>query len=414
MNLSGAIQDVIRKVTKDWTRQRKAEERGRRSRSSREYVYSDRVNFTDVQAQILEEGYQKASGGGRYSVEKRQFYYACRDPFFQKTGRHIDANYFSQTLIVKYMNQHPDKTAHWKIAASARGIITIPHANIQIACGTRDVDNYLATRHRHEQWDDLNIRLAGAWESRAEGQRYQAVLFIEKEGFNEMLEEAEIGKRFDVAIISCKGQSVVAARKLVDMVCAMYGGVPLYTVHDFDPYGLSIAQRLTTVSDYARDNDLVKYEFQNEINVTDLGLRLEDVEEYDLESEDFEYRGLPEDTIATEEEREFFEGNKRVELNAFTAPEFIEWLEGKLEEQLPEKFAPTDDILLDAWRRALAIADINQAIQKTREKALANAKKIKLPKEVRRRLADSEEPWDETLYRLAEKEIENDPKRKPT
>jgi hypothetical protein len=298
----------------------------------------------------------------------------------------------------------PEKTAHWKIAASARGIITIPHANIQIPCGTRDVDSYLATRHRHDQWNDLNIRLPGGWPSRAEGQRYQAVLFIEKEGFNEMLEEAKIGERFDVAIISCKGQSVVAARKMVDMVCAMYVGVPLYTVHDFDPYGLSIVQRLTSVSDYARKHDLVKYEFRNQINITDLGLRLEDVQEHDLVSEDFEYLGLPKDTIATDDEREFFERGQRVELNAFTAPDFIEWLEGKLEENL-DKFVPNDDVLENAWRRALAVAEINQAIHLTRDKAIEKANKAKPPKNLRQKLAKGDQPWDQALYELAEGQI---------
>src|SRR5262249_23772914 len=152
--------------------------------------------------------------------------------------------------------------------------------------------------------DNLNIILPTRWPSTAESQRYQAVVYIEKEGFDPQIEEARIADRFGVAMLSCKGQSVTAARELVDCVCRALGGVPLYTVHDFDPYGLSIAQCLTKVSDYARENDLVKYEFQNEINVTDLGLRLDDVHAYDLLSERFKYRGLPADSIATDEERE--------------------------------------------------------------------------------------------------------------
>src|SRR5262245_26177275 len=74
MSLADEILGITEKVTKEWTKQRKAEERGRRSRSSREYVYSERVYFTEVAAQILPPAYAHASGGGKYSVAKRQLY----------------------------------------------------------------------------------------------------------------------------------------------------------------------------------------------------------------------------------------------------------------------------------------------------------------------------------------------------
>ena len=176
-----------------------------------------------------------------------------------------------------------------------------------------------------------DIRLNVEWPSLAEGQRYQGVLYIEKEGFDPQLREARIADRFDLAIISCKGQSVVAARRYVDHICRLAGGVPLFVAHDFDKSGFEIPQRLTTVSDHARDNDLVKYEFQNEINVTDLGLRLADIEKYHLKSEKVRFKGgFPMDTIATKEEQAFLQSGRRVELNAFTAPQFIEWLVGGL------------------------------------------------------------------------------------
>ncbi len=117
----------------------------------------------------------------------------------------------------------------------------------------------------------------------------------------------------------------------VDHVCRKLGSVQLFVAHDFDKSGFEISQRLTTVSDHARDNDLVKYEFLNEINVTDLGLRLEDVEHYGLRSEKVRFKGnFASDSIATAKEQEFLRSRRRVELNAFTAPQFIEWIERKL------------------------------------------------------------------------------------
>ncbi len=92
---------------------------------------------------------------------------------------------------------------------------------------------------------DFDLELPTEWPSLRHGQRYQAVLYIEKEGFEPLLAEAGIAERFDLAILSCKGQSVVAARRFVDEVCGIGGGVPLLVVHDFDKYGFEISQRLT-------------------------------------------------------------------------------------------------------------------------------------------------------------------------
>jgi hypothetical protein len=412
MSITAAdIVGVTRSVTKEWTKQRKAEERGRRSRATRAHIYSGRVNFTDVANRILPAGYAHASGNGRYTVDKRQFYYAVRDQFLEATGREIEAGYFSENLLVKYMNQHPGETADWKITASPRGTLSIPNTgrDLRIPCGTIAIEEHLLKAGAERQpFDDLTkVAVKVEWPSLAEGQRYQGVLYIEKEGFDPQLREADIANRFDIAIISCKGQSVTAARKYVDHVCRMAGGVPLFTAHDMDKAGFEIAQRLTTVSDYALENDLVKYEFQNEINVTDLGLRLTDVQEYGLKSERCRFRGdFPLDTIATPEEQAFLRSDRRVELNAFTAPQFIEWLERKLMHYLGQgRFIPVDAILEDAYRRDLAVAQINEAIEASRTAAIQTASTAAIPESLRRQLeqAVSESPmaWDKALYGIA-------------
>ena len=41
--------------------------------------------------------------------------------------------------------------------------------------------------------------------------RYQHVLFLEKEGFDELLAAGEIAERYDLAIMSTKGRGVTAA-----------------------------------------------------------------------------------------------------------------------------------------------------------------------------------------------------------
>ncbi len=233
------------------------------------------------------------------------------------------------------------------------------------------------------------------------------MLYIEKEGFEPLLQEARIAERFDLAVLSCKGQSVVAARKFVDQVCRKDGGVPLYVAHDMDKAGFEISQRLTTVSDWAEDCDRVTYRFQNEVNVTDLGLRLPDARRYGLKGEACKFHGrFAADSICTEEEKAYLRSGRRIELNEFTAPQFVEWLVSKLTEHLPQRLIPSDDVLEDAYRRALAVARINKAIEDVRDQAIEDARQAPIPPTLRRKLQKTmkDNPWDVALYHLAAEE----------
>jgi hypothetical protein len=407
------ILEVTKKVTQKWTKARKAEERGSRSRHSRQYIYSDRINFTEIADKIIPAGYEHASGGGRYTVSMRQMYYACREAFKERTDREIEAAYFSQTLLRQYLNRNPEATATWKITADPRGTLTIPNTGyeVRVPCGTLAIEAHL--RNASTPIDPLVAPslVPVEWPSLAEGTRYQAVLYIEKEGFEPLLNEARIAERFDLAILSCKGQSVVAARQFVDHVCRLNGGVQLFVVHDFDKSGFEISKRLTSVSDWAEEQDRVAYHFENEINVTDLGLRLADIEKYDLSSERCEFKGRRNwnaDTFCTAEEEAFLRSGKRVELNAFTSPQFIEWLEGHLTKQLPARLIPDDEALEAAYRRALVVAEINRAIEAATDDAIEHAIEAVIPKSLRRELEatmkESGGAWDTALHEMARKQ----------
>jgi hypothetical protein len=402
------ILGATKQVTKEWAKQRKAEERGK-SRRTRMYVYSDRVDFTEVAGDILPGAYDHASGGGRYTVSKRQLYYSCRKRFAAETGREIEYPYFAKTLLVQYLNRNPE--LGWHITADPRGNLTIPNTghDTRVPCGTIHIDNHLRVAAKSvKPFDDMSkAKIDVEWPSLAAGVRYQGVLYIEKEGFGPLLEESRIAERFDLAILSCKGMSVVAARKFVDHVCYQGGGVPLFVAHDFDKSGFEIAQRLVSVSAAAREAERVTYEFQNRIHMIDLGLRLADAERYGLEGEPCDFRGrFPRDTIATPEEQEFLRSGQRIELNEFTSPEFVEWLVDKLREAgLRERLIPDDDVLAKAWKRALAVARINRAIAKARKRAVADAEAAEVPDELREQLRkamqDSPAAWDRALYKMA-------------
>lgn len=395
-------------VTKEYTKQRKAEERNSRAFANREYMYSDRVNFTDVAGRILPAAYRKASGDGQYPASKRQVYYAAREEFRIATGRKITQQRCN-TLLLQYMNTHTSITSSWRVTADPRGTLLIPNTDqeTRIPCGTLDIDRHLESMHDDEPIDQM-LTVPWQWPSVAAGQRFRAVLYIEKEGFEPLLRQTRIAERFEIAVLSCKGQSVAAARKYVDHVCHVNGGVPLFVVHDFDVFGFFIAARLTSVSEDAWNDDRVAYHFRNEINVTDFGLRLEDARKYGLTDEVCKRpKYIDPDLGCTKDEREFLYSGRRIELNAFTAPQFVEWLEGKLRKaglDDRERMIPTDDVLEKAYRRSIVTVRINKAVRDIHATLVKEATDATVPKRLRSKLSaamkSSDEPWDIALHRL--------------
>lgn len=212
--------------------------------------------------------------------------------------------------------------------------------------------------------------------------------------------------------MSTKGQSVVAARRMVDELCN--GDVPVLVLHDFDKQGFEIAQTLTSISQAAIDGDRVRYDFKHEINVIDLGLRLEDVKKWNLKSEYVKFNGgFGEDSITTEEEREFLRGNRRVELNAFTSDDFIEWIESKLQEYGIKKVIPSERDLSHAYERAFQIAFINQKVGEMEGEAIDAAREAGVPDDLLARIAERIESdqslsWDKALAEIAKNNLCDD------
>ena len=194
--------------------------------------------------------------------------------------------------------------------------------------------------------------------------RYGTALFIEKEGFAPILEDAGISERYDLALASSKGLPVAAACKLLRTL--QDAGVKILVMRDFDLAGFKIVRTL-------RRGVRLSVGVPNAI---DMGFRLEDVD--DLESEPVEYnqdvdpRVYLREAGATNDEAAFLvEGGgysgwygQRVELNAMTSEQLLEWLETKLEEHGVEKVIPDDDSLTRAYRRAVGRTRAQKEIEK--------------------------------------------------
>ena len=171
--------------------------------------------------------------------------------------------YFSQTLVPDYIEE---KGVSWNVVYDARGHLEEPHTNRRIGVGTIEIGNYLYAAKEPEivpaEFSDANVDIIGP------SGNLSGILFCEKEGFNPLFKAVNLANRYDLMIISTKGVSVTAARRLIDEVCGGHD-LPLFTLHDFDVAGFLI---LGTLNRNTR-----RYQFCNRITPVDLGLRLGDI-----------------------------------------------------------------------------------------------------------------------------------------
>ena len=411
-----SILKAVGSVTSKWEKQRKAEVRGKsRSARARTLVRTYRTTIKEVAWSVMEGAYLKASDNGRLPALARQIMYAARPAILEKTGEsELDSQYFTQVLLPDYMEEHGCED--WNVAYDARGNFHEPHTKKKVPLGTIDVRQYLRDVRGGGRQSGISVNFddSDRFPTCGPANRYSAVLFIEKEGFLPLLNEAKIAERFDIAIMSTKGLSVTAARELVDEICGKHD-IPLLVMHDLDKAGFSIGGTLR--------RDTRRYSFTNDIEVIDIGLRLDDVKKYDLQSETATYKGIQSKVRsnlarngATDDELAFLckggsYANKttfgdRVELNAFTSSQFIEWLEAKLEEHGITKLVPDDSAIEQAYRRALEVSIVRERIGAIEEEAADLATEAALPADLRLQITNAlddtrSQPWDEAVMQIA-------------
>jgi hypothetical protein len=292
-----------------------------------------KMSIVDAAYEVMEEAYLKASdngGGPRLPAKARQIMYAARPKILEPTGRRkFNDNYFTPTLLPDFINDNEELTGNWDVIYDARGHLVEPHTQRVVPLDTVEVREYLGLRTNKPKRPQLEAN--GLYPTSGPLHRYKNILFVEKEGFNELWAAVQLAERYDLMIMSTKGLSVVAARKLLDKLAPVVDHI--FALHDFDIWGFSIFGTLGT--------DSRRYIFENDLSgkIIDIGLHLEDVERLALESETVKVdnRGKRRDTLerhgATEDEIEFLapededEDCRRVELNAMTSRQLVDFVE---------------------------------------------------------------------------------------
>jgi hypothetical protein len=395
-NIANDILDAVETATSKWTRQKKSEERHpgmiryRVSRMTKE----PRTSQKEAAWEIMELAYMAASGNGRLPAMARQIYYQARPKIMAMTDdKELAYGYFSQVLLPDYIEEHG---VDWNVVYDARGHFEEPHTNRRIGCGTIEVGNYLHAMKEPKivgaGFDDASADVIGP------SGGFSGVLFCEKEGFNPLFRAVNLANRYDLMIISTKGVSVTAARQLIDDVCGD-SKLPLFTLHDFDFAGFVIKATL--------QRDTRRYQFANAIDVTDLGLRLGDIQGLEREP------AAATKTSAAERRRQLAENGateaeidilltERVELNAMPSDDLIAMIERKLKEYGLKKVIPDEEVLAEAYQAFHRSNELRQIFEEASEEHEDKEDEIRVPKKLREKVRavlkqHADLRWDDAL-----------------
>lgn len=344
---------------------------------------------------VMETAYLTASGNGQYPAHARQIMYAARPEILERTGAAgLSDKYFTGTLLPDYIAAHGK--ADWDVVFDDRGAFTEPHTNHAVGLGTVAVRSYLSDHG--PIGPAVAVTCDTLYPTHGPQHRYATVLFVEKEGFHDLLKVARIAERFDVAIMSTKGTSVTAARALLDRLAPHIDKV--LVLHDFDVAGFSIFGTLGSTNR--------RYTFKSNLRLTDIGLRLADVMALNLQSEPVETTGgwnSRASTLrrhgATAEEITFLK-TRRVELNALSSDLFVSFVEKKLSEHGVRKVVP-NRATLELHARRVIEQDLGEALFRDNQASLqaeaaATALPADLDSQVRAILCrHPEAPWDQAV-----------------
>jgi hypothetical protein len=267
----------------------------------------------------MQAGIAKASGGGRTRYPQKNLHYSIRELIQQHTSEKLTYSYFQQVLR-DWEAEHGPAPGKY---CDPRGYFVEPHTGTVVPLGTREVEGYTIP----------------SW-------RYDKILYVEKKGFHELFKIGRIAERYDIGIICAEGYAPDAAKLLLARA-EHASQMTILCLHDADPDGYNIPRCLRNAT-----------RIQQTINVLDIGLKLSEALDMELDVEEFvRDRSLPQALELDDLEREYFEGNpgRRIELNSLAADpdKFIQYIEQKLDEHgCAEKLVPPPKVLID---RAMAL-----------------------------------------------------------
>ena len=315
----------------------------------------DKVTQKSIVLDNLDDVIAENSGDGAYRFNERQVFYGLRPIIRAEIGEELKIGNF-KSIIDDYEEEHGEIPGMYR---EPRGSITHPHRNETITLGTLMVEEY-----ERPEWT------------------FNKLIYIEKEGANEALKDNGWLERHDCTVMSSKGYSTRAARDLIDKLAEHDEPITVFAVTDADAFGSMIYQTLQeeTQARGARNITIINLGLHPWEAIA-MGLEVEEVEvkqnkagedrrkpvaDYVKKADKSGKHGkVPVGKAPDGETWEQWLQTHRVELNAMTTPQFIEWLDGKMAAAKHGKLIPPNEVLeveLKARIEEKVRADITERI----------------------------------------------------
>ena len=207
-----------------------------------------------------------------------------------------------------------------------------------------------------------------------------------------------LANRYDLMIVSSKGVSVTAARRLIDDVCGDHD-LPLFVLHDFDVAGFLILGTL--------QRDTRRYQFSNAVEVVDLGLRLADIEGLEREPAAATKTSAEHPARAARRERRDGCGDRHPAQRARRAQRHDQRRPGrndraKLKAYGLKKVVPDDDLLAETYRAFHRSQQLRERFEEMEEEFDEEADAVEIPEDLKQRvraiLAEHDDlRWDDAI-----------------
>jgi hypothetical protein len=266
----------------------------------------------------LENAIQRISGKGRHRYSLRQLFYAIRPLLIREFGE--EPKYGTFTKVIKDYEDSLGEDLPG-IYRDSRGVLYHPHTHEEIPLGTLAVEKY-----KRPPWT------------------FNKILYSEKEGLFPILKDVGWPERHDCALLTSKGYATRAVCDVLNLMGELSEPITIFCIHDADGPGTMIYQSMQEAVN-ARPG-------ASNIRIKNLGLEPEEARKMKLEAEKVERkkdkRGepkvIPVADYVPARWRTWLQSN-RVELNAMTTPDFLEWLDGKVAPFHKGKLVPPDSVL---------------------------------------------------------------------
>ena len=263
---------------------------------------------------VIPEAVRQQRGGTTLPYSARSLFYKVRPLVQQYTSKRLTDSYFTQTLLPAYQHKHGSLDG---LYYEPRGELHEPHDHgdrRMVPLGTREVLAYTPP-----DWT------------------YDKILVVEKAGLWQTLQASRVADRYDMAVITSEGFGTEACRKLLARMPP--GDVRIFSLHDADHAGYNLSAIL--------GEETVRMPGHH-VEVVDLGLTVDEAIARGMEPETYERASALPARIGprlTAAAREWFGGEpcdwdgygqpkqwrcQRVELNAFTSPGLIAYIEDSL------------------------------------------------------------------------------------